>query len=101
MSALAGAGGGREAGAASPSCYLPSSPNLSGWAAYHLESWQGMGLPTLGKAWAKVKVSQVKDYPVLRIGFTHQDRQADSSWSLAPSAGHTEAVPDLRLTPIP
>ena len=68
---MAGAGGGREAGAASPSCYLPSSPNLSGWAAYHLESWQGMGLPTLGKAWAKVKVSQVKDYPVLRIGFTH------------------------------
>lgn len=58
MSALAGAGGGREAGAASPFCYLPSSPNLSGWAVYHLESWQGMGLPTLGKARAKVKVSR-------------------------------------------
>lgn len=108
MSALAGADWGREAGAASPFCYLPSSPNLSGWAAYHLERiMAGHGASHTGKGQGKSesestsKVSQVKDYPVLRIGFTHQHGQADSTWSLAPSAGHTEAVPDSRLTPIP
>ena len=104
----AGAGWGREARAASPFCYLPSSPNLSGWAAYHLERiMAGHGASHTGRGQGKSeseltsKVSQVKDYPVLRIVFTHQDGRADSTWSLAPSAGLTEVMPVLRLIPIP
>lgn len=104
----AGAGWGREARASSPFCYLPSSPNLSRWAAYHLEKiMAGHGASHTGKGQGKSeseltsKVSQVKDYPVLRIGFTHQDGRADSTWSLAPSAGHTEVTPVSRLIPIP
>lgn len=62
-----------------------------------------MGLPTLEKARAKVKVNRPARSPRPGIilssesGLRH-DEHAYSTWSLLPSAGHTEAVPDSHLT---